>query len=123
MPRRLQVCTLPFAAPKIAVVPPIAAGSEPRRQRGWVDGQAMLCEVKSSWHSLRPSHIADFVALARRLRPDTALLAVMDAGSGAADYLATAQEQLADEGIKFELLTTDTYMPADDPYIHFDDEG
>jgi hypothetical protein len=43
-----------------------------------LDGQAMLCEVKSSWHGLRPAHIADFVALAPRLRPDIALLAVME---------------------------------------------
>src|SRR5439155_23538499 len=37
-----------------------------------LDGRAMLCEVKSSWHGLRPTHITDFVALARRLRPDIA---------------------------------------------------
>ncbi len=34
-----------------------------------LDGRAMLCEVKSSWHGLRPSHIADFAKLASRLRP------------------------------------------------------
>jgi hypothetical protein len=88
-----------------------------------LDGQAMLCEVKSSWHSLRPVNVADFVALARRLRPDIALLAVMDSGPGPAADLAAAQGQLATEGIKFELLTPDAYMPADDPYVHFDDEG
>ena len=66
-----------------------------------LDGKAMLCEVKSSWHSLRPVHVADFVALARRLRPDIALLAVMDSGPGPAADLAAAQGQLATEGIKF----------------------
>ena len=73
-----------------------------------IDGQAMLCEVKSSWHGLRPTHISNFVALARRLRPDTALLAVMESGSGLADDLAEARTQLANERIKFELLTPDT---------------
>ena len=43
-----------------------------------LDGQAILCEVKFSWHSLRSA--TDFVALARRLRPDTALLAVHGGG-------------------------------------------
>ena len=81
------------------------------------DGEAILCEVKSSWHSLRGVHISDFVALASRLRPDTALLAVMDVGSGPAADLAAAQAQLADEQIKFELLTPDTadgipYLPS-----------
>jgi hypothetical protein len=88
-----------------------------------LDGQAMLCEVKSSWHGLRPAHIIDFVALASRLRPDTALLAVMEAGQGPAADLAAARAQLAAEGIEFELLTLDTYRPRDDPYLHFDDGG
>jgi hypothetical protein len=88
-----------------------------------LDSQAMLCEVKQSWHRLRPTHIVDFVALARRLRPDIALLAVMDAGPGLAANLMAAQEQLATEGIKFELLTPQTYVPADVPYLHFHDEG
>ena len=72
------------------------------------DGESILCEVKSSWHSLRGVHISDFVALASRLRPDTALLAVMEVGSGPTADLAAAQAQLADEQIRFELLTPDT---------------
>jgi len=63
--------------------------------------------------------LKDFAALASRLRPDTALLAVMEAGPGPAANLAAARAQLAAEGIKFELLTPDLYMPADDPYLHF----
>ncbi len=85
------------------------------------DGRAILCEVKSSWHSLRPGHITEFVALASRLRPDTALLAVMEAGSGPASGLAAAQKQLADEGIEFELLTPGEYEAEDDPYLHLHD--
>jgi hypothetical protein len=88
-----------------------------------LDGHALLCEVKSSWHGLRPAHITDFVALARRLRPDTALLAIMEKGPGPVADLAAAQTRLADEGIGFALLTPDVYMPLDDPYLHFDDEG
>jgi len=81
-----------------------------------LDGNAWLCEIKASWRSLRPSHIVDFVALARRLRPDTALLAVMEAGpSELQANIAAATAQLAAEGIEFELLTLDSYRPADDP--------
>jgi len=88
-----------------------------------LDGQATLCEVKSSWHGLRPTHITDFVALASRLRPDTALLAVMEAGPGPATALAAARAQLAAERIELALITLDTYMPRDDPYLYFGDQG
>ncbi len=47
----------------------------------------------------------------------------MEAGPGPAADLAAARDQLAAEGIEFKLLTPDFYMPADDPYVHFDDEG
>ena len=84
----------------------------------------MLCEVKSSWHGLQRADVEDFVALAIRLRPDTATLAVMEAGAGpTADLEAATRQQLAIEGIKFELLTRDAYVPPDDdPYLQFDEE-
>jgi hypothetical protein len=85
-----------------------------------LDGEAMLCEVKSSWHGLRFADISDFVKLASRL---IALLAVMEVGSGPSDNLAAAKAQLADERIKFELLTPAAYEIADDPYLNFDEEG
>ena len=88
-----------------------------------LDGREMLCEVKSSWHGLRPADLADFVALAIRLRPDTAMLAVMEAGPGPADDLTRARAQLATERIEFGLLTPDAYRLADNPYLRFDDEG
>lgn len=84
-----------------------------------LDGRAMLCEVKSSWHGLRLAHITDFVALARRLRPDVAMLAVMEAGPGPATDVAEARAQLVAEQIEFELLTLDAYSPRDDPYLDF----
>jgi hypothetical protein len=87
-----------------------------------LDGQAMFCEVKSSWHRLRATDVAGFVVLASRLQPDTALLAVMEAGSGPAAELEMARAPLAAEQIKFELLTPDAYMPRDDPYLNVDDE-
>ena len=82
-----------------------------------LDGQAILCEVKSSWHGLRPSHVADFVSLARRLRPDTAILSVMEGATGSNTELAAARAELATEQIEFELLTLDSYPPRDDPYL------
>ena len=85
-----------------------------------LDGEAVACEVKSSWTSLRQSHIADFVSLAARLRPNTALLAVMDTGEGPKADLAGAEKTLSEQGIKFELLTLDKYKPEDDPYLRFE---
>lgn len=82
-----------------------------------LDGQAMLCEVKSSWRSLRLLDIEKFITLARRLRPDIALLAIMEVGPGPTDQLAGALKQLSDEGIKFELLTPSAYEVEDDPYL------
>jgi hypothetical protein len=87
-----------------------------------IDGEAFLCEVKSSWHSLRPSHVDDLVALALRLRPDTALLAVMEAGAGRVAMFEKARARLAEVGIKFELLTLDDHPIHDDPYLASWDE-
>lgn len=82
-----------------------------------LDGKAVLCEVKASWHTLRPPHVTDFVALALRLRPDIALLAVMEKQSGPWANLDSAKSTLAQEGIVFELLTPDMYQIDDDPYL------
>ena len=79
----------------------------------------MLCEVKSSWHGLRPADISEFVALASRLRPDIALLAVMEAGRGPEVKLKEARAQLSSERIKFELLTPDIFAPRDEPYLEY----
>jgi hypothetical protein len=83
-----------------------------------LDGKAMVCEVKSSWSGLRPPHIDDFISLARRLRPDVALLAVMEKGRGPVADLTKTHAQLVAEGIEFELLTLDAYAPEDEPYLH-----
>lgn len=87
-----------------------------------LDGQAFLCEVKSSWRRLRASDVEDLVALAKRLRPNTAVLAVMEAGSGLTSALMAARAQLAAEQIEFELVTPDLRTEGDDPYLRFDVE-
>lgn len=56
-------------------------------------------------------------------RPDTALLAVMEAEPGPAADLAAARAQLASETNEFKLLTLDPYKPSDHPYLDFNDEG
>jgi hypothetical protein len=84
-----------------------------------LDGNALFCEVKSSWQDLRRGGISNFVAIAQRLRPDIAVLAVMETGSGPRDALAAAQAELAADNIKFELLTLTHFTPRDDPYLLF----
>ena len=71
------------------------------------DGEALLCEAKSSWVGLRPADILNFVELAKRLRPDSVLLAVMEPGIRLEAELEAAEENLAEEQIKFELITPD----------------
>jgi hypothetical protein len=85
-----------------------------------VDGQTIVCEVKSSWQGLRRADIQDFVALSRRLRPNRALLAVMETGTGPAE-LSNVQTQLAAEGIEYELLTPSSFRVADDPILRVED--
>ena len=82
-----------------------------------LDGRSILCEVKSSWRSLRASHISNLVALATRLRPDCAVLAIMDKGRGPLADLQEAERQLAAKNVKFELLTLDDFPPTDDPHL------
>ena len=81
-----------------------------------VDGSAMLCEVKSSWH-FQPVELTDFVALAARLRPDVALLAVMDRKPGPSALLDAARAKLEPHGIKFEVLTPKEVWSRDDVYL------
>jgi hypothetical protein len=73
--------------------------------------------VKASWAIIRTSEIHDLVALAKRLRPDTALLAVMDNGMRLDGEIAAAKTALAAAGIGFELLTLDEHPLDDNPYL------
>lgn len=83
-----------------------------------VDGQSVLCEVKSAWRSLRIGHVKDFVHLAKRLKPDLAILAVMEEGRKLDEQLRQAEGDLKEHGIKFELLTLAAYRVQDDPFLH-----
>ncbi len=85
-----------------------------------LDGRAYLCEVKSSWSALRGADIEGLVDLAKRLRPDVALLAVMETGGKAQDALAKAKADLAAVGIDFEIMTTEDFGDDDNPYLHFE---
>jgi hypothetical protein len=81
------------------------------------DGEAIVCEVKNSWRALRSSDINDLVALATRLRPDKAILAVMEKGEGPVVELAAARSQLEGQGIGFELVTVQSQDAYDDPNL------
>jgi hypothetical protein len=82
-----------------------------------VDGKTILCEIKSAWRSLRAVHIKDFVSLAKRLKPDHAIMAVMENGSRFNNELQEAGVELIASGIQFELLTPSEYSIPDDPYL------
>jgi hypothetical protein len=82
-----------------------------------LDGKAVLCEVKSSWRSLRKSHIDDLGALAKRLRPDRTILAIMEDGEQFGEELAALKTELAAERIRFELLTKHDGADAHTPYL------
>lgn len=82
-----------------------------------VDGRAVLCEVKSAWRSLRASDIDNLVVLATRLRPDIAMLAVMEEGNNFAPKLDQARKLLAEQGIEFKLLTPAEYKRDDEPFL------
>jgi hypothetical protein len=80
-----------------------------------VDGESIFCEVKSAWRSLRTVHLEDFVHSAKRLRPDRAILAVMEDDKRFEEEIRKAESELKADGIEFELLTLATYRPHDDP--------
>lgn len=82
-----------------------------------VDGRAYLCEVKSSWRGLRASDIRDLVDLSKRLRPDVALLAVMESGIGLVEEVAAAKNELEAAGIQFEVLLPHSQDQFDTPYL------
>lgn len=84
------------------------------------DGCAYLCEVKSSWAGVRRSDIRKLVDLAKRLRPDVALLAVMEDGGDFASDIAAAQAELATDGISWELITLRGNGLEDKPYLPYE---
>ncbi|MFZ6758613.1 hypothetical protein ACO0K9_15525 [Undibacterium sp. Ji50W] len=82
-----------------------------------VDGQTVLCEVKSAWRSLRKIDLTSFIELSLRLRPDCAILAIMEnlKDKKLDDDIENVKRQLSKESIKFELLTTDKHIVDGQP--------
>ncbi|PZO03849.1 MAG: hypothetical protein DCF28_06695 [Alphaproteobacteria bacterium] len=70
-----------------------------------VDGRTFVCEVKSSWSVMRKHDLTKTVDLARRLRADVALIAIMEDKVGMVDEFAEARAALDGSGIQLELLT------------------
>jgi hypothetical protein len=85
------------------------------------DGKTTLCEVKSSWRDARPSEIDALADLALRLRPDTAILAVMENGDGPVAKIAEIRGRLIAANIRLEVITPQANGLLDDPYLPSDD--
>lgn len=82
-----------------------------------LDGQALLCEIKSSWRSLRMADVDSLVSLAQRLRPDVAVLGVMETGPGPTAKLEAAKQQLHTHGIELMILRPTEANSSDGPYL------
>lgn len=84
-----------------------------------LDGRALICEIKSSWTGLRVAEVHQFVALGKRLRPDAAILAVMQPETPASlrQLLDQARADLVAAGVTFELLTFNKNRVFDAPYL------
>ncbi len=82
-----------------------------------VDGRTYLCEVKSSWASTRRSDIEKLVELAKRLRPDVAMLAVMEDKKELEDAILAAKQALEPVGVQFKLMTWREAHQMDDVYL------
>ena len=86
-----------------------------------IDGRTFLCEIKSSWTGVTPKEIDGLVNLALRLRPDVALLAVMDVDKSNRDFLA-AKEKLAADNIEFEVIAWDENDEEHSPYLRSNED-
>lgn len=68
-----------------------------------IDGKVYLCEVKSSSRSIA---LTSFIQVAKQMRPDVAILAVMEPASQAlSDKLDELKRALEPDGIQAKLLT------------------
>ena len=81
------------------------------------DGKSFAVEVKNSWQNVSPSEISKLVDVAKKLRPDVAMLSVMESGRKKKKALENAAQELADAGIHFELLTLDQMPLTDNPHL------
>ena len=80
-----------------------------------VDGLVYLCEVKSS---SRGFSVEKFIEIAKRIRPDVALLAVMEnPTSTLVEDFQAAKERLAAVDIRTQLMTLQDGEIQEDPYL------
>lgn len=70
-----------------------------------LDGRVIVCEVKATWRQLKSADLPELVSLAKRLRPDVVLLAVMEEASGPSDRLEEARSELNAASIDFQIMT------------------
>lgn len=87
-----------------------------------MDGLTYVCEVKSSWRSLRSADLEAFAQLAARLKPDVAMLAIMEDSDARAASFASKRAQelkkrLSSDGVQFLLLTLKEAPLKDSPLL------
>lgn len=83
------------------------------------DGELIMCEVKTAWRSVQRKDVSDFVALAKRVRPDLAMFAVMENGTKFSADFSSAEIELRDHGVRMELLTPAKYQKSDYPSLPY----
>lgn len=84
-----------------------------------IDGSAYAIEVKSSLRNFGASAQKDFVDLAKRLRPNVAVAAIMDACADEKreQILARLKMLLDDETIEIEVWTLESHPMASGPFL------
>lgn len=87
-----------------------------------VDDKTYIAEVKTSWRSLRQSDVAKLVEQAERLKPDIALLAIMEEGAKQQDAIFAATERLRTQNIELKVFTpSEQYEFPDEKWLFGDD--
>lgn len=82
------------------------------------DQSTIVAEVKSSWAGVRTADIIALGDTAKRLRPDIALLAVMDNAQRHTSALQDLKAELEVLGVRLQVMTLDTNPFEDAPYLH-----
>jgi hypothetical protein len=83
-----------------------------------LDGKVYICEVKATWRQLSSTVLPTLVDLARKLRPDYVLLAVMENSPGPLKRLEAARLELEADSIGFKVMTLGREMELyDGPFL------
>src|SRR3546814_19305141 len=80
-----------------------------------VDGTSIVAEVKSSWAVMRKSDVTALGDIAKKIRPDVALLAVMDTGNLHREALEALGSELREAGTTIQVVTLATNPPHANP--------